>query len=1028
MYSNEILIAYNVFIKHLKQYNLNNSTQYEIITLEQLNKYGYVNDFLKLSRHTNDIHFILKYKHLGYSLDNIFVGNRKTHIEYMKNTSYKYCSVCNNFLDKSYFDNDSSKYDGLTSACGNCIITNNRTKDNLIRRMYNRQFHSSKIRNHPEPEYTLDWVKKWAFNQPKFDILYNEWVKSNFNKKYTPSIDRINFKEPYRKNNIQLLTWEENNKKSHIEKSKKGYQYQIFDTSINEIKKDINKMLTNKHLIICESPAKAKTLTTFLGNDYKVLASFGHIRDLPKSELGVDVNDNFKPQYIISPDKRKVIAELKRYIDKDTNIYLASDEDREGEAISWHLIPTLGIADRKPKRIVFHEITKTAILHALEHPRELDLNMVDAQQARRILDRIVGYKLSPLLWKKVKSGLSAGRVQSVTVKIIVDREREITSFIPEEYWKLKLDILSNPSFRAEFSKLNGKVIRVENEEQATAIKSDCDKFDYVLSDVVEKDSFRNPPPPFITSTLQQEASIKAGMSPKQTMSVAQKLYEGGLIPGRPEGLITYMRTDSLNLSQLALTACKQVITSEYGSEYALASPRVYKAKGNAKVAAQEAHEAIRPVDMSIKPSDVARHLDSKELRLYTLIWQRTLATQMVSAKVANTTYKIYGGANREYEFVAKGTKILFPGFMKAYTEGNDNGDDTISKKEKFLPNVPLNTIFKDTVLLLEQNFTEPQARYTEASLVKKMEQEGIGRPSTYASTLSTIISRGYIEIDNDKKLVPTIIANAVTNYLTTNFPDIVDLAFTANIETEFDKIAAGEIKWQDVMRKFYDGFTKEMEGKEGGDRVQYTEERILGTDVETGLDIKVKSGNYGVYIQVGDSNKEKKIKAKIAAVPKDVKFNDVTLDMALIYLTIPKLLGRTEAGHDVIVGVGRFGGYLKSNDKYYNLNPEVDNIYTIVLLRALDIIKEVDEKKAAALLWEKDGGKYGLISIINGHYGPYILRHGVGGGYPKGNFRLPKDMLESAIRNLTLEEVVEIIVKQENNPIKKKPHKSFKRK
>jgi DNA topoisomerase I len=758
------------------------------------------------------------------------------------------------------------------------------------------------------------------------------------------------------------------------------------------LKKGHNKMHTNtiKHLIIVESPAKAKTLTGFLGSDYKVLASYGHIRDLPKSTLAIDVDNNFKPDYVVSPDKRSVIAELKRYISKDTTIYLASDEDREGEAISWHLIPTLGIQNHNPKRIVFHEITKSAILHALEHPRELDVNMVNAQQARRILDRIVGYKLSPLLWKKVKGGLSAGRVQSSTLKIVVDREREIKSFIPDEFWKLRLDILTDPTFRAEFSKHNGKVIKVENESQATAIKSECDKSNYVLSNIDEKDSFRNPPPPFTTSSLQQEASIKAGMSPKQTMSVAQKLYEGGLsIPGHPEGLITYMRTDSLNLSQLVLDACKQVILSEYGQQYALSSPRSYSAKGKGKVAAQEAHEAIRPIDMSIKPSDIARYVDDKELKLYTLIWQRTLATQMTQAKVATTTYKIYGGSNKEYEFVAKGTKILFPGFMKAYTEGNDNGDENISKKEKFLPNVPLNTVFNNTVLTTEQNFTTPPARYTEASLVKKMEQEGIGRPSTYASTLSTITSRGYVEIDADKKLVPTVIAMAVTDYLTTNFPYIVDLTFTANIESEFDKIAAGEVEWQDVIRNFYTNFSKDLLGKEDGDRVQYTEERVLGVDAATGLDIKVKSGNYGNYIQVGDSDKEKKIKAKVAAVPKDIKFNEVTLEQALVYLTIPKILGKTDKGDDIVVGIGKFGGYLKAGDKYYSINKELDDIYTIELTRALDIIKEIDKTVASSTLWSN---KDGTLKVMAGKYSIYLSDKRTKGKKINSKLKIPSNI------------------------------------
>lgn len=774
-----------------------------------------------------------------------------------------------------------------------------------------------------------------------------------------------------------------------------------------------------KYLVIVESPSKAKTLSKILSSEYKVLASYGHIRDLPKTELGFDPDDNFKPKYVVSPDKKRVISELKKYIDKDTIVLLASDEDREGEAISWHLLETLKIHNHETKRIVFHEITKQAILHAIEHPTKLNMNMVDAQQARRILDRAVGYKLSPLLWKKIKFGLSAGRVQSVAVRIVVDREKEIEAFKPEEFWKLKLDILSNPSFKAEFTKLNGKTIKITNGNEASEIKSACNSSDYVLNNIEEKDSFRNPPPPFTTSTLQQEASTKAGLSPKQTMMIAQKLYEGNFyIPNHTGGLITYMRTDSVNLSTVALQAAKEVITSEYGSEYSLATPRTYQTKGNGKVAAQEAHEAIRPVNLSLKPSDLVNYLDNKDLKLYTLIWQRTIATQMTQAKVANTTYKIYGGVNREYEFVAKGTKILFPGFMKAYTEGVDDPDNALDSKEKFLPNVERGTIFKDTSLTAEQNFTKPPSRYTEASLIKKMEAEGVGRPSTYAATLSTISTRGYVEINTEKKLAPTTMGTVVTEYLIDNFPNIVDLAFTANIETEFDKIANGEIAWETVMHNFYDNFVKTVISKEGTDRVQFSKAKEIGTDKETGLPIYVKEGTHGVYIQIGDANKEEKKKPyKISPVPKGVRIEDITLDLAKHYLKVPRVLGNKD-DKPVNVGIGKFGPYLQWEKKYYTIKPSYEiSPYDIELKQAIKIISEVDEEKAKALVWQKDNKDYGTISIINGFYGLYINVTGTS-KHKKGNLKLPKDVTEDKAKNFTVEEVIKIIENQPKPSVK----------
>ena len=477
-----------------------------------------------------------------------------------------------------------------------------------------------------------------------------------------------------------------------------------------------------KNLVIVESPAKAKTISKFLGSDYKVMASMGHVRDLPKSKLGFDPDKNFEPQYLISTDKRKVIADLKKEITKDTTIYLAADEDREGEAIAWHLIPALKVEKNPLKRIVFHEITKGAILEALDNPREVNQHLVDAQQARRILDRAVGYELSPLLWKKVRYGLSAGRVQSVAVRIIVDRENEIRAFIPEEFWKIKADFL-NPELKTELAKINGKVKKVKNEAEAREIESSCNQGDFELFDIDESESKRNPAAPFTTSTLQQEASRKLGFSVKQTMIVAQQLYEGnvGNIPNQTGGLITYMRTDSLNLSKVATSAAKEVIEKEYGKEFSLSKPRVYKSKAKG---AQEAHEAIRPVDLSLKPSMIKAYVDNAQYRLYSLIWKRTLATQMQVAKIANTTYKISAGKDKEYEFQIKGQRIIFPGFLRVYVEGSDDPEAALENQEQFLPNLTQGDRTELQNLVFSEHETKPPARYTEATLVKELEKSG----------------------------------------------------------------------------------------------------------------------------------------------------------------------------------------------------------------------------------------------------------------------------------------------------------------
>ncbi|WP_151951647.1 type I DNA topoisomerase [Aliarcobacter butzleri] len=748
-----------------------------------------------------------------------------------------------------------------------------------------------------------------------------------------------------------------------------------------------------KNLVIVESPAKAKTISKFLGNDFIVMASMGHVRDLPKSSLGFDPNDNFKPKYQISTDKKKVITDLKKHISKDTTIYLAADEDREGEAIAWHLIPALKIEKNPIKRIVFHEITKDAILKALENPRDVDQNLVDAQQARRILDRAVGYELSPLLWKKVRYGLSAGRVQSVAVRIIVDRENEIRAFVPEEYWKIKADFI-NPELKAELAKENGKTLKILNEKQALEIEASLKQGSYKLVDIEEKESTRNPAAPFTTSTLQQEASRKLGFSVKQTMIIAQQLYEGnvGNIPNHTGGLITYMRTDSLNLSTVATTAAKAVIEEEYGKEYALNKPRVYTTKSKG---AQEAHEAIRPVNLALRPSQIKEFVEPAQYRLYSLIWKRTLATQMAQAKIANTTYKIEAGKNKEFEFQVKGQRIIFAGFMKAYTEGSDNPEAALDSSEKILPNIKEGTILELEKLESEQNFTKPPARYTEASLVKKLESEGIGRPSTYAPTISTIQAREYVSKTEDNKLIPTQTGEIVNSFLVDHFSNIVDLGFTAKIEEEFDEIAEGKIAWEEVMKNFYGGFKKTIDEKESSvSKEDYLQVNELGIDPKSGKPVSARVGRFGPFVQIGTKDDEEK--PKFVAIPDNLNMDTITLEEALFLFNLPRVVGNTQNGDEIKANIGRFGPYLQVKTKFYSL--KTDDPYTIDLNRALEIIKDIDEAKEKSTIKTFDKEK---IQILVGQYGPYIKQG-------RKNFKIPKG---KNAEDLTLEECLEIIEK-----------------
>ena len=565
------------------------------------------------------------------------------------------------------------------------------------------------------------------------------------------------------------------------------------------------------HIIIVESPAKARTLKNFLGAKYNVKASMGHIRDLPKKELGIDTKNDFEPKYEISPDKKKIVKELNELVHKydDTMVWLAADEDREGESIAWHLVHALKLDKDHYKRIAFHEITKPAVLEALEHPRNIDINLVHAQQARRVLDRLVGYKLSPLLWTKVRAGLSAGRVQSVAVRLIVEREREIGKFKPEEYWNINVDLKAKKGdFSAELAKIKDKKAEVGNKKQADKILVDLEKAKYTVTDLETKDAKREPAPPFITSTLQQEASRKLGFSVKQTMVIAQQLYEGVAHGKEHTGLITYMRTDSFNLSNEFLKIVPKVVGRIYGEKYVLDKPRIFtkKMKG-----AQEAHEAIRPTDPNKTPAELKTHLEPAQYKLYKLIWERTIASQMPAAKLDITTATVE--TENEYLLLAKGQIIKFPGFMKAYVEGTDNPDEALASKESILPELEKGEICKLIKVNPEQKFTQPPPRYTEATLVKKLESEGIGRPSTYAPTISTIISRGYIEKKPDKKLYPLEVGVIVNDFLVEHFPDIVDYKFTAGMEEKLDEIAEGQVKWVPVIEEFYTPFEKSLDEK-----------------------------------------------------------------------------------------------------------------------------------------------------------------------------------------------------------------------
>ena len=760
-----------------------------------------------------------------------------------------------------------------------------------------------------------------------------------------------------------------------------------------------------ENLVIVESPAKAKKIEEFLGKDYKVMSSYGHIRDLKKKELSIN-EQTMEPDYEIPDEKKKLVTELKATAKKAKKIWLASDEDREGEAISWHLCEVLGLDEEKTSRIVFHEITKPAILDAIQHPRHLDMNLVNAQQARRVLDRLVGFKLSPVLWRKVKPALSAGRVQSVAVRLIVEREREIQKFKSESYYRVSaIFALINENgnateVKAELDK------RFKTHEEVEAFLEKCKDAKFTVEAVNKKPLKRTPAPPFTTSTLQQEAARKLGFTVSQTMMIAQKLYESGRI--------TYMRTDSVNLSTLCTNASKDEIIKVYGSEYS--QPRAYHTHSKG---AQEAHEAIRPTYMNETSIDGT----SQEKRLYELIWKRTIASQMADAQIEKTTINIHID-NAEEKFVANGEVITFDGFIKVYRESTDDEDGT-EDATHILPAMKEGDELQRREITATEKFSAAPLRYTEASLVKKLEDLGIGRPSTYAPTISTIQQREYVQkgdkkgversytIDslkgikvtqrvkkeiagNEKgKLLPTDIGIVVNDFLMENFPGIMDYNFTANVEQKFDDIAEGKTEWNKWMKTFDKDFEPEVSKVMNARSQHKAGERELGTDPKTGKPVFVKIGRFGPVAQIGSA--EDKDKPLFAQLPSNLSIETITLEEALELFKLPRELGEFE-GTKVSVGTGRFGPYVQHNRKYVSI-PKGEDPMTITLDRAIELIQEKRETEQKRHL--KSFAEDEKLELLNGKYGPYIA-------YDGKNYRLPKNKMEN-VEALTYEECMTII-------------------
>ncbi len=759
-----------------------------------------------------------------------------------------------------------------------------------------------------------------------------------------------------------------------------------------------------KNLVIVESPSKAKTIGQFLGADYTVRSSYGHIRDLVKKGLGVDIEHDFTPHYEVDPDKEKMVRELAAAAKKADAVWLASDEDREGEAIAWHLSEVLSLPAEKTRRIVFHEITKPAILHAIETPRGIDIDLVNAQQARRILDRLVGFELSPLLWRKVRPQLSAGRVQSVTVRLLVEREREIIGFEAKDFWRVTAEMFPEGDPKALFKTECSR--RFDKRSEAEAFLKSCNGALLRVASVEEKPGTRYPAPPFTTSTLQQEAGRKLGMSVQQTMSVAQKLYE--------QGLITYMRTDSVNLSAQALGAAKKEITALFGEQYS--DTRKYKTNSKG---AQEAHEAIRPSYFERRAIEGT----AAEKRLYDLIWKRAVASQMKPAQIDKTIVKVdvtdTAGVTAKEHFTATGEVIRFDGFLKLYSESTDESE-TNEGAQSLLPKMSVGTEIGTTQIVATQRFTQPPARYSEASLVKKLEELGIGRPSTYAPTITTVINRGYVVKQSKEgvrreytqlvlakgkiaektlgekagsesnKLAPTDIGMLVNDYLEKQFADILDYNFTAKVEKEFDEIAEGNERWDEMITRFYGPFHTEIERAMATEHTDTHQTRILGVDPATGQTVSARIGRFGPMVQMEAPEGEK---PRSASLKKGQLIATLTLEEALELLSLPRTLGQ-HAGKDVVIGVGRFGPYVRWDGKFTSLGRGNDP-YTITLEQAVELI----ETKAAANQPLKTFTEEPDLVVKNGRFGPYIA-------YKGKNYKIPKS---TDPQELTLEQARAIV-------------------
>ncbi|MEJ6735067.1 MAG: type I DNA topoisomerase [Flavobacteriales bacterium] len=745
-----------------------------------------------------------------------------------------------------------------------------------------------------------------------------------------------------------------------------------------------------KNLVIVESPAKAKTIEGFLGKDFIVKSSIGHIRDLPKKGgMAIDVDNGFEPRYEITPDKKAVVSELKKLSDKSETVWLATDEDREGEAIAWHLIEALKLDESKIKRIVFNEITKAAITKAVDNPRELDIQLVNAQQARRVLDRLVGFELSPVLWRKVKQGLSAGRVQSVAVRLIVERENEIRGFLASSDYKIVAEFYSKDKkiFKAELPK------RFKTKEEAKDFLTVCSKSEFHISSMQKKPAKKSPAAPFTTSTLQQEASRKLGFSVGQTMSVAQKLYEAGKI--------TYMRTDSMNLSDTAVKAAGEQISKLYGEEYAQVRKYTTKSKG-----AQEAHEAIRPTDLAHATVEGERN----NQRLYDLIWKRTISSQMADAQLERTTAEIIVSES-EHKLVAKGEMIKFEGFLKVYLEGVDEEGE---EQSGMLPKLEEGDQLSRKVITATERFSKPKARFTEASLVKKLEELGIGRPSTYAATITTVQNRGYVEkgqsegveraysvltLDDSQieevskkeksgsdksKMLPTDIGIVVTNFLLENFEGVMDYSFTADVEKEFDLIANGEKKWNDMIGQFYGPFVAKV-----NDVIDNSEsakgQRLLGKDPKTDENVYVRIGRFGPMAQIGEGSEE--VKPRFASLLSTQSITDITLEEALELYKLPRTVGVFEE-EDVVAAIGRFGPYLRHKGKFVSIKKDDgDEPMTIEIDRSIELILAHRKAEAEKTINRFEGTP--LVQVLNGRYGPFI-QIGEGARKNKKNVKIPK--------------------------------------